>query len=242
MPDVVGEPTPGGAVELGRDSGRQYPLMKDGSPIIEKAAVEPFLKNGYLVVCPHSGHAAYIDPGDEAEQLLERIEEREWELICIVNTHAHMDHICGNGAVKERWDVPIYLHPDDEFLYNRLQEQAHWFGLDYPPAPPVDYYLHPSKPLAVGDLTLRFLHTPGHSPGSVSVRVDDHLFCGDVIFAGSVGRTDLPGGSQEVLLRTIQDKILTLDDGVRLYPGHGPETTVGRERQTNPFLQTLRRP
>lgn len=213
--------------------------MSEPAPLIEVRAVEPFLKNGYVVACPATRHAACIDPGDEAPQLLEAIDALELEVISILNTHAHMDHICGVGAVKERWDVPIYLHPEDEFLYNALSEQANWFGMHYDPAPPVDYYLDPSQQLGVGDLTIRVRHTPGHSPGSVTLLVEEHAFCGDVIFAGSIGRTDLPKASHEQLLQTIRDVILPLGDDCVLHPGHGPESTVGRERLTNPFLQAL---
>jgi len=213
--------------------------MTNSKMIIEKRAVEPFMKNGYVLACPDSRHATYIDPGEEAEQLLSWIDQQELELISIVNTHAHMDHICGNGQVKEVWDVPIYLHQEDEELYKALPVQASWFGMTYPPAPPIDYYLHPSQQLGVGDLTLKIIHTPGHSPGSVTIQVEEHLFCGDLIFAGSVGRTDLPGGSHEVLLKSIREKILSLGDDCILHPGHGPDTTVGQERRTNPFLSSL---
>lgn len=198
------------------------------------------MKNGYVVACSVGSHATYIDPGDEAEELLRWIDQKEVELVSIVNTHAHMDHICGIGRVKEVWDVPIYLHQEDEALYRALPEQASWFGMEYPAPPPIDYYLHPSQQLSVGDLTLRIIHTPGHSPGSVTIQVEDYLFCGDLIFAGSVGRTDLPGGSHEILLKSIHEKILPLEGDRILYPGHGPETTVGKERRTNPFLAAQR--
>lgn len=213
--------------------------MQSDAILIESKAVEPFFKNGYILACTSTSHAAYIDPGDEAKHLLKFVDENELELISILNTHAHMDHICGIGSVKQVWDVPIYLHQKDEFLYQGLQEQSRVFGFDYAPAPPIDYYLHPSKQLSVGELTVKIHHTPGHSPGSVSLEVEEHLFCGDVIFAGSIGRTDLPGGSYETLMGTIQKKILPMGDAKILHPGHGPETTVGRERATNPFLRQM---
>ena len=203
---------------------------------IESRAVEPFFKNGYLLTCTGTGHTAYIDPGDEAPQLLEYLRERELELVSIVNTHGHMDHICGVKVVKEEWDVPVYIHEEDEFLYNALSRQAEWFGMSYPDAPPIDYYLSSSQQLTLGDLSISIRHTPGHSPGSVSLIVEEHVFCGDLIFAGSVGRTDLPKGSMEVLLKSIQDKILPLGDHYQLHPGHGPSTTVGREKESNPYL------
>lgn len=211
--------------------------MRSPQPLIECGAVEPFMKNGYVVACEATRHAAYIDPGDEAPRMLALIRERDFELISILNTHGHMDHICGIGTVKQEWDVPIYLHEADEFLYNALSEQASWFGMSYDPAPPIDYYLHTNQQLSIGDLQVRVRHTPGHSPGSVSLVIDDHVFCGDVIFDGSIGRTDLPRASHDQLLETIRREILSLDDATVLHPGHGPETTVGQQRRSNPFLQ-----
>lgn len=210
--------------------------MTTASPLIELRAVEPMMKNGYLLACPRTREAAYIDPGDEASEMLEWMDGQGLRLTAIYNTHGHMDHICGNGEVKERWDVPIYLHPDDEFLYDALKKQAEWFGFEYEPAPPVDRYLEAGQWLELGDLKIQVHHTPGHSPGSVSLEVEEHIFCGDLIFAGSVGRTDLPGGAPELLLQVIREKILPLGEHKTLHPGHGPATTVGRERLTNPFL------
>ena len=204
--------------------------------LIEQHAVEPFMKNGYLLSCGSTLQTTYIDPGAEAPELLRRIEEQNLDLISIINTHAHMDHICGIKEVKEKWDVPIYLHPEDAELYKRLPTQAKWFGMEQLPPPPFDYSLNEGEDLSVGDLLIRVYYTPGHSPGSVSFEVENHIFCGDAIFAGSIGRTDLPGGDCELLMESIYRKILPLGDEKILHPGHGPETTIERERTTNPFL------
>lgn len=208
----------------------------DNALWIERRAVEPFLKNGYVLACPATQQAIYIDPGEEATQLIEWIEEKGLHLIAIVNTHAHVDHICGIGAVRQKWDVPIYLHPDDQFLYEHLKEQTEAFGLPYSPIPPVDRPLHHGQELPVGQLRVKVHHTPGHSPGGVCLEVADHVFCGDALFAGSIGRTDLPGGSSETLMKSIRERILPLGEHRILHPGHGPDTTVGRERESNPFL------
>lgn len=210
--------------------------MNENSPIIECRAVGPFMKNGYLLACPNSRKAIYIDPGDEADQVLELVQEHDLELVAVVNTHAHLDHICGIGRVREVWDVPIYLHPEDLEIYDRLPEQAQWFGLEYQAAPPVDCHLSVSEPVELGDLEIQVHHTPGHSPGHVCLEVGRHVFCGDTVFTGAIGRTDLPRGSYEVLMRSIREVILPLGDEKILYPGHGPTTTIGAERLSNPFL------
>lgn len=210
--------------------------------IIEQEAVEPFLKNGYLLACRKTRQGIYIDPGDEAPLLLPKVQELNIELTAIVNTHAHIDHISGIGLVKEQWDVPIYLHPEDAPLYDNLTTQAQRFGLDYPPAPPLDHQLQEGEDLQVGDLTLKIYHTPGHSPGSVCLEVGDHVFCGDVIFAGSIGRTDLWGGSYEILMDSIHRKVVPLGEHKILHSGHGPDTTIGHEVRTNPFLTTGQAP
>ncbi len=204
--------------------------------VIERWAVEPFLKNGYVLACSKMRQAAYIDPGDESAQALDWIEGSGYELASVLLTHAHIDHICGIGSVIQRRKAPIYLHPDDEPLYNALEAQSQWFGLSCPPAPPVDRHLSEKEEVKVGELRLKVHHTPGHSPGGVCLEVGNHVFCGDAIFAGSIGRTDLPGASQAVLMRSIRDKILTLGDEKILHPGHGPDSTIGHERRTNPFI------
>jgi glyoxylase-like metal-dependent hydrolase (beta-lactamase superfamily II) len=204
--------------------------------LIESAAVEPFLKNGYLLACRTTRQGIYIDPGEEASLLIPKVQEHHIELTAIVNTHAHIDHISGVGLIKAKWDVPIYLHPEDEPLYENLSTQAQRFGLDYPPAPPLDHRLMEGTDLVVGNLTLKVYHTPGHSPGSVCLEVEDHVFCGDVIFAGSIGRTDLWGGSYEILMDSIHTKVIPLGEEKILHPGHGPDTTIGHELKTNPFL------
>lgn len=205
-------------------------------PIIDSRAVEPFHKNGYLVGSLDSSEVVYIDPGDEVESILELVSARQRELVAILLTHAHMDHISGIARVREQHDAPIYLHPDDRHLYESLPAQAQFFGFQYGPAPPVDRELSDHQVLELAGLEFKVHLTPGHSPGHVCFEVGQHIFCGDVVFQGSIGRTDLPGGSSEVLLSSIQERVLPLGDERILYPGHGPQTTIGQERRTNSFL------
>jgi hydroxyacylglutathione hydrolase len=210
--------------------------MSESSPLIQSSSREPFLKNGYIVACPETRDAVYIDPGDEVPSLLEWLQQKELQLKVIANTHGHLDHISGVKAVKEKYDVPIYLHRDDDPLYNLLSQQASWFGLKYEPAPPVDRFYSDGDTFKVGTLEFRVHHTPGHSPGGVCLELEDRVFCGDLIFAGSIGRTDLPGGSFDTLMNSIRQKLLPLGDSRILHCGHGPDTTIGQERRENPFL------
>jgi len=205
---------------------------------VEIIPVGPFVMNAYLLVDETSRSAALIDPGDEADRILEAVRRLEADPRMILATHGHLDHVAGIREIKERTGLPLYLHPDDRFLIDRLPEHAVLFGLP-PVAPPeVDHDLADGDVLSVGDLRIEVLHTPGHSPGSVSFHLPDEkiLFCGDVLFQGSIGRTDLPGGSFDVLLRSIHERLFPLGDDVTVYPGHGPTTTIGHERRTNPFL------
>ena len=209
---------------------------------IESDAVGPFFKNGYILSCPDTRNAIYIDPGDEASRLLARIRERRLNLIAVVLTHAHVDHITGVGQVVEEWGTPIYLHAEDRAIYDALPEWGYWFGLTCDPAPPPTDVLEDGQALTLDCLQILVHHTPGHSPGSVSLQVENHLFCGDTVFQNSIGRTDLPSSSYDVLIDTIQQRILPLGDDIVLYPGHGPVTTVGEERLHNPFLTGAARP
>ena len=209
---------------------------------IESDAVGPFFKNGYILSCPGTRNAIYIDPGDEASRLLARIRERRLNLIAVVLTHAHVDHITGVGQVVEEWGTPIYLHAEDRAIYDALPEWGYWFGLTCDPAPPPTDVLEDGQALTLDCLQILVHHTPGHSPGSVSLQVENHLFCGDTVFQDSIGRTDLPSSSYDVLIDTIQQRILPLGDDIVLYPGHGPVTTVGEERLHNPFLTGAARP
>jgi len=177
-----------------------------------------------------------VDPGEESSAFLAELGRRDWALRAVWLTHAHIDHILGVAAVKRATDAPVYLHPDDRPLYDALPDQGAWFGIRADRPPPPDHPLAAGQRLTVGGLEFTVRHTPGHSPGSVSFVGQGTIFGGDVLFNGSIGRTDLPGGDFATLMRSIQRDFLSLPDSTVVRSGHGPETTIGVERLTNPFL------
>lgn len=217
--------------------------------IIEELTVTAFQQHTRIIGCETTKQAICIDPGDEAERIVETLERLELNLQAIALTHAHLDHVGGVAALKKlRPEATINLHKADEFMYDGLPEQPAWIGIprpqwkllgfDFETPPPVDEYWTDGQIYNVGKLAFQILHCPGHTPGHVVLYEpkERKVFVGDVLFAGSIGRTDLPGGSTEQLLNSIKDKLLALEDDVTVYSGHGPLTTIGEERLTNPFL------
>ena len=211
--------------------------------ILEVRAVPPFDKNGFVVGCERTREAILIDPGDEVDQLLAAVRDLDVEVQYVLLTHAHVDHVTGVAAAKDALNVPVYLHQADVFLYERAVEQGAMFGFKVRQPPPVDRYYNGS-PIQFGDHEVLVHHTPGHCPGGVCLQVGrtgspgEHLFVGDTLFAGSIGRTDLPGGDYAQLIRSIKEVLFPLGDASIVHPGHGPDTTIGRERRSNPFLNT----
>ncbi|MEW6323023.1 MAG: MBL fold metallo-hydrolase [Acidobacteriota bacterium] len=210
--------------------------------ILETAAAPPFFKNGYVLGCERTREAVYIDPGDEVEALLAFLTAERLTLTAVLLTHAHVDHVSGLAEVRRRFRAPIWLHRDDLFLFNSAPEHARLFGLSIETPPPPDRFYEGPGPLAFGDYDVTVHHTPGHSPGGVCLqvgrrgKVGRHLFVGDTLFQGSIGRTDLPGGDYATLMRSITGVLLPLGDDARVFSGHGPETTIAAERKTNPFI------
>jgi glyoxylase-like metal-dependent hydrolase (beta-lactamase superfamily II) len=214
--------------------------------IIETQAVPPFQKNGFVVACARTREGVIVDPGDEVALLLEFVTREHIRVRHILLTHAHVDHVTGVGPAKRALGVPVHLHRDDLFLYERALDQARMFGLEMKEAPPpIDRFYAAGEAIAFGDLEARPHHTPGHCPGGVCLEVAPagerglDLFVGDTLFAGSIGRTDLPGGDYDTLMGSIRSVLFPFGDDARVYPGHGPDTTIGRERRSNPFLRAL---
>jgi hydroxyacylglutathione hydrolase len=207
-----------------------------GHPEIVCLTNGQFQQNCYLIADTDTNEAVIVDPGEDAAMFLAELDRRHWALRAIWLTHGHIDHVLGVAAVKEATDVPIYLHPGDRPLYDHMATQAALFGVSATVPPPPDHDLADGDRLSVGQFGFTVAHTPGHSPGSVSLHGDGVVFGGDVLFRDSVGRIDLPGGDAATLLESIRDHFLTLPDDTVVYSGHGPPTTVGYERTQNPFL------
>lgn len=206
------------------------------------AAAPPFMKNGFVVWCDTTREAVIIDPGDEVEELLGAVRAKRLGVRQILLTHAHLDHVTGVARAKAEFDAPIWLHADDLFLYKAAVEQGRMFGLNVTAPPPVDRFYEPGQTIRFGEQQVDVLPTPGHCPGGVCLAIGREgsvareLFVGDTLFAGSIGRTDLPGGDFETLMHSIRSVLFAFPDETIVHSGHGPDTTIGVERRTNPFL------
>jgi glyoxylase-like metal-dependent hydrolase (beta-lactamase superfamily II) len=191
--------------------------------------------NCYIV--QSRAEAIVVDPGDEPERILRFIKDINVTPTRIVATHTHFDHVLGVNGVRKATKAPFLIHSDDLPMLQSMQSRVREFmGFEVPPPPKVDGYVKDGELLKLGDGTIRVLHTPGHSPGSISLSGDGYVLTGDALFNQSIGRTDLPGGDLKVLMHSIKDRLFKLDDDITVYPGHGPETTIGDEKLANPFV------
>jgi len=205
--------------------------------IFESLTVGALSVNCYLIGCESTKKAIIIDPGDNDNDILESLHNHNLELAKILITHGHVDHVGKLESLKKKTSAQIYMHKKDLLLFSDLQTHAQIFGLPDPGNPKIDVFIEEGDTITLGTLAFSVLHTPGHSAGSVTYKLDDMLFVGDLIFAGSIGRTDLPGGDYNTIIDSIESKIFTLPDNYKIYPGHGPVTTVGKEKSSNPFFK-----
>ncbi len=199
--------------------------------------VGPLQCNCTIIGDTLSKKALVIDPGGDADKILNLLDELELQVVAIIHTHAHLDHILAAGEIKKATGAPIYLHDDDRFLWDMVEQQCQMFGVPPKSLPDPDQKIHDGQDLGCcGGVAL---HTPGHTPGSVSFWFDDSktLIAGDTLFRGSIGRTDLPGGNFEEIVKSIRERLYTLDDEAEVITGHGPSTMIGLEKQTNMFVK-----
>ncbi len=205
--------------------------------ILKRLTVGMLSTNCYIVGCPQTKEALIIDPGfdreGEAKKVLKEVDQRGLRVRYIVNTHGHSDHVSGNGIIKKATGASILIHEEDAPML--AQGSLGFPGV----SPPADKTLQDNDTIKIGEVTLKVLHTPGHSMGSICLLGEDAVFTGDTLFAGSIGRTDLPGSSHQEILRSLKNKLMPLPDHLRVYPGHGLSSTMGREKRFNPFLGSL---
>jgi len=202
-------------------------LYKEADLIIKTLAVGPIMANCFILGCEETLEAAIIDPGDEPDRILQTLAESNLTAKLIINTHGHFDHVGANKRLHEVSGAP---------MLNRLADSAAAWGMTADDSPPPDRELQDGDEVRFGKVLLKVIHTPGHTPGGISLYTDREVFVGDTLFAGSIGRTDFPGGSFETLKASIQQKLFVLRDDLKVYPGHNQPTTIGVEKRTNPFV------
>jgi len=208
---------------------------------IKRLVFNPFRENTY-VISDDTRECLIVDPGcqepEEQDLLLAHFEENDLKPVKIVNTHCHIDHILGTAFLHDQFQLPFLIHPSEQPLLTASIAQGEFFGLEVQTPPEPTGFLNEGDTVTFGDSMFEVIHIPGHSPGGIVLLNRDQqcLFSGDVLFQGSIGRTDLPGGDYDSLVSSIRQKLLILDPEVRVYPGHGPDTTIGIEKQSNPFF------
>lgn len=207
--------------------------------ILKTFPVPPLGCNCSIIGDPITKRAIVVDPGGAHERILKDVQDLGMTVVSILHTHAHFDHFLASGEMKRATNATLCLHPDDRKLWEMLETQCRMFGVPYLPVPLPDYWLHDEEKLIVGGIEGVALHTPGHTPGSMSFHfpAEKLLLAGDTLFQGSIGRTDLWGGDYDAIERSIRDRLYTLDESTRVITGHGPETQIGIERESNQFVR-----
>lgn len=205
--------------------------------IIKELAVGPIMANCFIVGCEDTRKAVVIDPGDDADRILLSLAESKLTVKYLINTHGHFDHVGANRKMKEATGAELMIHPLDAPMLGILTSAASSFGLSVENSPDADKEIVDGDIISFGKVAVKVIHTPGHSPGGVSLYAEGHVFVGDTLFAGSIGRTDFPGGDYNTLISSIQKRLFPLGDDTRVYCGHGPQTTIGQEKRFNPFVR-----
>ena len=206
--------------------------------ILESLPTGPLQVNCYILGCEATRKAVVVDPGGDVEQILARVKKHNLQVPMIINTHGHFDHVGGNRQLIEATGAELLLHENDKELLGMATQHAAVYGLQTEVSPEPQRLLSGGEIITVGEeLVIKILHTPGHTPGGICLLIDDQVIVGDTLFAGSIGRTDLPGGNHQKLIDSIQSQLLPLPGATVVYPGHGPATTIAREKLYNPFLQ-----
>jgi hydroxyacylglutathione hydrolase len=208
-----------------------------GAMDYERVVVGALETNCYLVYCKQTMDCAVVDPGAEPEKIVHVIEQKGLRPSVLINTHGHVDHVGANQDIKEKYDIPLCIHSLDRSLLRNILNSTMGFFMGAKKSPPPDRFIEEGEEIHIGNSRLKVIHTPGHSPGSVSLSGDGFLLSGDVLFCGGVGRTDLPGGSWAELEKSIKNKIYSFPDDTLILPGHGPLTTIGQEKKSNPFVR-----
>ncbi len=204
--------------------------------IIKDLVVGPLMANCFIFGCNKTKEAVVIDPGGDADRILLSLADSELKVKYIINTHGHFDHVCGNGKMKDATGADILIHPLDAPMLGMLSSNAAVFGISVENSPPCDQTIEEGETISFGNISLKVIHTPGHTPGGISLYTDGIVFVGDTLFAGSIGRTDFPGGDFDTLISSIKTKLFDMEDDMRVLSGHGPETTIGSEKRFNPFV------
>ncbi len=204
--------------------------------IIKELVVGPLMANCFICGCSKTKEAVVIDPGGDADTILLSLADSKLKVKYIINTHGHFDHVSANGKMKDATGADILIHPLDAPMLEKLSSSAAFFGVSVENSPPCDQTLEEGDTVSFGDITLKVIHTPGHTPGGISLYTNGIVFVGDTLFAGSIGRTDFPGGDFNTLISSIKTKLFNMEDDIRVFSGHGPETSIGVEKRHNPFV------
>lgn len=202
----------------------------------ERLEVSPLMECCFLVYCPETKETAIIDAGDEAGRIAAKVEELGLKPKLLINTHCHVDHVSAVAALQAKWDLPFYAHPGEAPILEHLRESQGFFGFGDGQEPKRTDDLSEGQKITVGSFEIEVIETPGHTPGGVCLKVGGDLFTGDTLFAGSIGRCDLPGGNMPQLMNSLKTKVVVLDEGLKIHPGHGPSSWIGAEMASNPFL------